>query len=208
MRIWIVSCFRLAHQREIVSQPPENILLTVTADPVTKRTFKLFININLERLETSTWNGEDISCKAREIWELRTSPMPPLKWITSVEVLLRKIPELLQFIGWCVFPLVEVSSEVLLRWSWSCGWRGCCRQVRKDGWCWCCGWDRNLAWAAVVPCSYLWSMIQACFLRLQGQQWELDHQWIHPSILCRICMDLKLKGFSTQNDSDMGRAKG
>ena len=91
MSIRIVSGLRLARRREIVSRPPENILSTATADPLTKRI--LIININREWLRSSTWNGEDITCKAREVRELGTSPMPPLKWIARFEVLLRKTPK-------------------------------------------------------------------------------------------------------------------
>jgi hypothetical protein len=109
IRVLIVSAFKLARQREIVSRPPKKTLSTATADAENNGDLK-----RKRKEERRTWDGQDVARELIQIGKQRPAAQPPLDWITCVKVLSREFPELQEFIN-CNARLSELRSKALLQ---------------------------------------------------------------------------------------------
>jgi len=80
IRVQIESAWRLARQRDMVSQPSENILSTATAEPG-----DMLEKANCMRL---TMHQEYTKCHepCKTVRELSSLANPPVNWITRIEI--------------------------------------------------------------------------------------------------------------------------
>ena len=126
IKVRIVSGWRLARHIEMVSQPPEKICSTATAEP---SSIKALVSCTVEKKYKSlTRNSKDISSKMVQVGKLGTSPSPPIKWLACIKIFLSKLEVIFEFIrNSVVGPLVSGSEVNLLGWSilqdWCGGWR-------------------------------------------------------------------------------------
>jgi hypothetical protein len=55
----------------------------------------------------STRYAKNVMSKPKQVGELSTMAHPPMDWIASVKILLRKLEELIEFIGGCLCLLLK-----------------------------------------------------------------------------------------------------
>jgi len=55
----------------------------------------------------STRYAKNVMSKPKQVGELSTMAHPPMDWIASVEILLRKVEEFIEFVDGCLHLLLE-----------------------------------------------------------------------------------------------------
>ena len=112
IKVWIVSGWRHARHIEMVSQPPEKIRSTATAEPSIKALVSCIVK---NKYKSFTRNSKDVSSKTVQVGELGMSPPPPIKWLARIKILLSKLEVIFEFIREpAVGPFVSGSEVNLL----------------------------------------------------------------------------------------------
>ena len=127
INVWMVEGWRLAWCKEIVSQPPEKMHSTATAEPGMIRQFSLQKKTKGKKL---TRNWENITSKSISIWELGMMTYPPLDRVAWIKIISWNLKILLQLID--INPLLLILSHKI---NWSC-WLG--RKRWQSGGCCSC----------------------------------------------------------------------
>ena len=110
INVRIVSGWRLARRREIVSRAPEKIRSTATAEPGEE----LYEHLTQSRKSKSilTRNREQITCKTEKGGKLGLSTYPSLERFTGFKVFTGQLEILLKFVAQMVILLLVPRGEV------------------------------------------------------------------------------------------------